>query len=112
MESETGAGDLQSLCWMGLYFGGFLQSLFAGYIFDNNLLNTPTCFLLAGLVPGARLVLAMYLKEPNKASKMSYAMVQGQVSKFWKTLSHPGIQRPIAFIFLAGATTPWAVLSK
>lgn len=68
-------------------------------------LDAPICWLLAAGVPAARLILAWRLKEGTKG-KVDIGLIKKQATKMWSTLSHPGIHRPIAFIFLAGATVP------
>lgn len=105
MESETGAGDLQSLCWASLAVGGLLSSLLAGNLYDTLAPSVRPCYFLAAFVPTMRLVLASQLNEP-RGGKVDLGMAKQQLNKLFKTLGNPGIYRPIAFIFLSHATIP------
>jgi MFS family permease len=103
LESESGAGNLQSLCWCALGVGGILSSMCAGYVYEA--LDARLCFFISALIPGARLVLAARLKEGAKSS-VDMGKIKSQGRKLWQTLGHPGIHRPIGFIFLSWATIP------
>ena len=105
LESEEGAGNLQSLCWMSLGLGGMFSNLFAGPIFEA--LDSPSCFLLAAIVPFLRCFLSYRFKEPGAKSKVDFTLAKMQFKKVVKTLGHPGIHRPILFCFLAQATVPY-----
>ena len=109
MESEAGAGNLQSLCWMALGIGGMISRICAGQLYEW--LDAPICFLLAAMVPCARLVLAWRLKE-GTMSQVNISLMKMQASKLWVTLAHPGVHRPIAFIFLAGALVSLMVATR
>jgi hypothetical protein len=105
LESEEGAGNLQSLCWMALGVGGMLSNLFAGPIFEA--LDSPNCFLLSAIVPFLRCFLSYRFKEPGAKAKVDFGLAKKQAQKVVKTLGHPGIHRPILFCFLAQATVPF-----
>eukprot|EP01043_Picozoa_sp_COSAG02_P022714 COSAG02_NODE_1188_length_14002_cov_10.571244_10_plen_645_part_00 len=106
MESESGAGDLQSLCWGALAVGGIISNLFAGTMYNAFAPSTRLPFFFCALVPAGRLYLAYNLKEPGPPGKVDLPQVVRNGKKLVKTLGNPGINRPIAFIFLSWATVP------
>ena len=103
LESEAGAGNLQSLCWASLGFGGMVISLLAGPLYEA--LDAQICFFLSALIPAGRMFLAWRLKEPP-AKKFDPEIIRGQTRKIIKTLCHPGVHRPIIYAFLSWATIP------
>jgi hypothetical protein len=105
LESETGAGNLQSLCWASYAVGAFCANMFAGNIY-NLWPSTRPCFLLCAAIPACRLVLAYKLKEPGPRGVPNLQKAKMQGRKLLKTLGNAGIFRPIAFIFLSSATIP------
>ena len=105
MESEAGAGNLQSLCWLALGVGGMLSNLFAG-TFYGMFASTQVPFFCCALIPFTRLFLAYRLKEPGPPGKIALSEISSRAKKLVRTLGHPGINRPIAFIFLSWATIP------
>lgn len=106
MESENGAGNLQSLCWFSLAVGGIISNLFAGTLYNAFAPSTRMPFFLCAMVPAGRLYLAYNLKEPGPPGKVDLQKVVRNGKKLVKTLGNPGINRPIAFIFLSWATIP------
>jgi hypothetical protein len=106
MESQNGAGDLQSLCWGALAVGGITSNLFAGTMYNAFAPSTRIPFFLCALVPAGRLYLAYNLKEPGPPGKVDLPQIVRNGKKLVKTLGNPGINRPIAFIFLSWATIP------
>lgn len=106
MESENGAGNLQTLCWGALALGGIISNLFAGTMYNTFAPSTRLPFFFCALVPAGRLYLAYNLKEPGPNGKVDLSQVVRNGKKLVKTLGNPGINRPIAFIFLSWATVP------
>ena len=105
LESEEGAGNLQSLCWMSLGIGGMMSNIFAGYMFEA--FHSTECWFLCAIIPASRIFLASRLKEPGPPGKVDLGLIKIQTRKIIKTVGHPGINRPIAFVFLAWATVPY-----
>ena len=130
LESETGAGNLQSLCWVrtrnhtaaplfvsllttahnekppsqaSLGFGGMVISICAGPIYE--VLDIQWCFFVSALIPAGRMFLAWRLQEPA-AKPFDPAIIKDQTSKIIKTLCHPGVHRPIIYAFLSWCTIP------
>jgi len=129
-ERASFAGDLQSLSWFSMAFGGICGSLSGGYTLSHFKLET--IFLLFSIFPGIQLVSCAFVEERKKYSfddktdsakkdkKASDNIVRIWLSFFQKTLKsvniafyrifhafkQPAIIRPIAWFFLSYIAVP------
>ena len=106
LQTATGSGDLQSVCWMSYAVGGILSNLFAADLYHFFAPYTGPMFFICALIPGFRIFVAWRLKEVGEARRVSFQELKNNAKKVVATLGHPTINRCIAFIFLANAMIP------
>lgn len=106
LQPASGAGDLQSLCWMAYGIGGILSNLFAANLYHGFAPSTMGPWFVCAVIPAFRILVAWRLNEPGPARRVALPEVISNAKKLVATLSHPTINRSIAFIFLVGALVP------
>ncbi|XP_047966380.1 probable folate-biopterin transporter 4 [Salvia hispanica] len=67
-ERASFAGDLQSISWMAMAFGGICGSLFGGYTLDNLQINK--IFLLFSVLPAIQLLSCSLVEESSVEDKL------------------------------------------
>ncbi|KAL1567027.1 putative folate-biopterin transporter 4 [Salvia divinorum] len=67
-ERASFAGDLQSISWMAMAFGGICGSLFGGYTLDN--LQIDKIFLLFSVLPAIQLLSCNLVEESSVEDKL------------------------------------------
>ncbi|XP_042037350.1 probable folate-biopterin transporter 4 [Salvia splendens] len=67
-ERASFAGDLQSVSWMAMAFGGICGSLFGGYTLDN--LQIDKIFLLFSVLPAVQLLSCSLVEESSVEDKL------------------------------------------